>query len=744
MAHPDARPAVSPSSHLARTPVKRSCLCVVVAAAVLLGVVPSAAPQTGREVSRPGQEGAPPGPVDSVAVVAFANITGLPDDAWLGRGIVETVGVDLAGNGRLRVVVGDAVMAAFEALGADPTTAVDQHDTVVGVGRRLGVRWVVSGGYQRVGNQLRLTARIVDVATATVRHALTVDGEMPELFGLQDRLASTLRRFLAAPDEDAPRIVNTGPPSADPIEDVGLGVTPAPPVVRSTGSAGFAAVPTLRIDGPPPPMAPETLARDAGGRTTVRAVAIDVPLRIDGTLDEAAYDVVPALGGFIQQRPDEGEPITERTDAWVFYDNQNVYVTARLWDSAPESQWVANEMQRDSRQLISNDSFSVALDTFYDRRNGFAFMINPIGGFLDMQVTDEGNPNFDWNPIWNVRTGRFDGGWTVEMAIPFKSLRFQPGESQVWGLQLGRRIYWKNESAYLTAVPISAGGAMFRLSAAATLTGVRAPQGSRIFEIKPFAIGSVGSDMTAVPAVINDGDGDFGVDVKYGVTQGLTADFTYNTDFAQVEVDEQQVNLTRFSLFFPEKREFFLEGRGIFDFGRGVSFGGVGTPGGGGRTGGGRTGGFSGGGSAPTIFFSRRIGLESGQAVPILGGGRLTGKVGAFTVGALNIQTDDAVTADAVSTNFTAIRVKRDLFRRSSIGALFTGRSVAVDGNGSNEAFGVDGLFSFYDNLNFSGYYARTRTPGLEGEGDSYQTAFTYNGDLYAVGVDHLMVGDNF
>ena len=204
----------------------------------------------------------------------------------------------------------------------------------------------------------------------------------------------------------------------------------------------------------------------------------------------------------------------------------------------------------------------MAFDTFYDRRNGVAFLVNPIGGLMDFEIADEGNINMDWNPIWDVRTGRFDGGWNVEMQIPFKSLRFRPGLSQIWGLQLGRRIRHKYEDVYLTPVPISAAVGLFRLSAAGTLAGIEVPQGNRTFEVKPYAIGSLATDLNAVPRISNDGDGDFGVDVKYGVTQNLTADFTYNTDFAQVEVDEQQVNLTRFSLFFPEKREFFLEGAG--------------------------------------------------------------------------------------------------------------------------------------------------------------------------------------
>ena len=463
---------------------------------------------------------------------------------------------------------------------------------------------------------------------------------------------------------------------------------------------------------------------------------------MDGVLDEDVYETVPSFGDFIQQIPLEGEPSTERTEAWVFYDSEHVYVAGRLWDSAPEAQWIVNEMRRDSPNLFQNEYFSAVFDTFYDRRNAVGFMVNPIGGFSDIEIVDERPSSMDWNPVWNVRTGRFDGGWTVEMQIPFKSIRFRPGQTQLWGLQLGRHIRWKNERAYLTPVPISGGPGEMWVSAGSTLTGIEVPEGNRTFEIKPYGIGSMATDVTAVPRVVNQGAGNGGVDVKFGITENLTADFTYNTDFAQVEVDQQQVNLTRFSLFFPEKREFFLESQGTFDFGRGASFGTFSGGGSTGRRSGG--GGFSGGGDKPTIFFSRRIGLEQGQAVPILGGGRLTGKVGNFSIGAVNIQTDNAPNAGAATTNFTVLRVKRDILRRSAIGAIFTGRSVSTVGPGSNEVYGLDGTFAFYDNVNLNGYYARTRTPGLEGDDESYQAAFTYNGDRYALGVDHLLVGDNF
>ena len=704
-----------------------SSTATTAATALLLSLSIAAVVTTGAEAQSAASE-------RRVAVVGFVNITGLAADEWIGAGIVESLGAELERDGGLSVVARQTVSDALERLRADaegPGARTAEPD--VAAGRLLEAHWVISGGYQRLRERMRITARIVDVATGTVVHTAIVDGTDVELFALQDRLAAELRRGLAPEAAAAPtRAPNPPPGAAPPL---------APPAERvgATGRSGFTALPTTVIDGAPPPVAPETIARDATGRATVRAVRVSEPLRLDGVLDEGSYETVPSFGGFIQQAPNEGEPSTERTEAWVFYDDRNVYVGARLWDSAPESEWVANEMQRDSFQLINNEYFSASFDTFYDRRNAVAFMVNPLGGFFDFQITNEGSPNSNWNPIWDVRTGRFDGGWTVEMEVPFKSIRFNPG-AQIWGFQLGRRIYWKNETTYLNPVPISGGPGEFRVSASGTLTGVEVPSGNRTFEIKPYAIGSLATDVNAVPLISNDGDGNFGFDVKYGVTENLTADFTYNTDFAQVEVDEQQVNLTRFSLFFPEKREFFLESSGTFDFGRGLPFGGGGGPGGGTR----RPGGGFGGGDVPTIFFSRRIGLEQGQTVPILGGGRLTGKVGKFSIGVVNMQTDDVVGANAMSTNFTVLRVKRDILRRSSIGGIYTGRSVTTAGSGSNQVYGVDGAFSFYDNVNFNGYYARTQTPGLVGDDASYQGVFTYNGDLYAMQLDHLFVGDNF
>ena len=517
----------------------------------------------------------------------------------------------------------------------------------------------------------------------------------------------------------------------------------SPPVLTAgqTGQNGSSEFSSDARLNPPGPVAPATMARTDNGRVTVRAVRLAEPLNVDGVLDEAAYETRP-IGGFLQTLPLEGEPATERTDAWVFYDDDNIYLVCRCWDSAPPEEWIANEMRRDTNGLRQNDFFGALFDTFHDRRNGFNFYTNPLAARADQWITDEGNPNSDWNPVWSVRTGRFEGGWTVEMAIPFKSLRYISGVDQTWGIQIRRAIRRKNEFAYLTFVPASTGGtsSIFRVSAAADLVGLDLPSAGRNIEIKPYATSSLTSDLTLAEPVSNEADGDLGIDLKYGVTANITADLTYNTDFAQVEVDERQVNLSRFSLLFPEKREFFLEGRGTFDFGSRPFTGGGG--GGGGRGGGGG-GGFRGGGSEPTVFYSRRIGLSEGEAVPIIGGGRVTGKAGRLGFGLMNLQTND-VEGVTPETNFSVVRVKRDILRRSSIGALFTNRSESVEVDGTNQVYGVDGAFNFGQDVSFSGFYAQSRTPGLNSGNESYVGRASYGGDRYGLSADYTVVGDNF
>ena len=461
---------------------------------------------------------------------------------------------------------------------------------------------------------------------------------------------------------------------------------------------------------------------------TVRATRAIEPIRVDGKLDELLYKTTEAVSDFLQQEPNEGKAATERTEAWVFFDDDNIYISARCWESQPGRR-VANEMRRDTTQLRQNDHFAVLLDTFHDRRNAYLFYANPIGGFADSQITDEGPPNNDWNTVWTVKTGRFEGGWTIEMAIPFKSLRYRPGHDQTWGINMRRVVRWKNEWSHLTQVPraLTTFRGILKVSSAGTLVGLEAPTAARNLEVKPYALAGVTTDNTGPVPRSNDGEFRVGVDVKYGVTENLTTDVTINTDFAQVEVDEQQVNLTRFNLFFPEKRDFFLEGLGVFAF-AGRASAGVGA----------------GAGDTPYLFFSRRIGLDGGRPTPLRAGGRITGKAGAFTLGALNAQTGEEEQIGAPGANFTVLRAKRDILRRSSIGAMYTHRTATPGRIGSNDGYGVDSTFSFYQNVRFDAYLAGTRTMGRRGDDLSYRGFFDYNADRFGFQAERLVVEPNF
>ena len=474
------------------------------------------------------------------------------------------------------------------------------------------------------------------------------------------------------------------------------------------------------------PAHPAVILRDTVGGITVRATRTDVPIRIDGRLDEPMYGSVRVMSNFIQTEPQPGQPATENTDVWLMFDEEHVYVSVRCWESEP-SRRVANEMRRDSPGVSQgNDNIAFMFDTFHDRRNAVTFAVNSLGGRNDGQVTNQRQYNADWNPVWNVKAASFDGGWTFEAAIPFKSLRYGPGQEQTWGFNVVRTVRWKNETSYLSKVPesIASNAGIMYASYAATMVGLEAPPGSRNIEVKPYVTASLSTDRVATPRVSNDPEADVGVDAKYGLTQNLTADLTFNTDFAQVEADEQQVNLTRFNLFFPEKREFFLENQGVF------AFGGTATSGGAGDT--------------PILFYSRRIGLSQGGTVPIAGGGRLTGRVGRFTLGLLNIHSRDEPAAQARSTNFSVLRVKRDILRKSSIGALVTHRSLVQSGVGSNDAYGVDGSFAFFDNVYLNTFWARTRSENRAGSDVSYRAQVDYAADRYGLQLERLVVGSRF
>jgi hypothetical protein len=523
-----------------------------------------------------------------------------------------------------------------------------------------------------------------------------------------------------------------------------LGASSAPAVAQS-GSGGATPLATgapprsvsLQPDAPPEPIAPEVITRDSEGRATVRAVRVSQPMKIDGALDEAIYRDVRPISDFIQVEPDGGQAATERTETWVAFDEDNVYVSFKVWDSQMDT-LIATEMRRDSTSSWQgNDLIAFIFDTFYDRRTAFTFTTNALGGRSDGFANDR-QYSSDWNPVWETRAGRFEGGWTVESAVPFKSLRYPPGSTQVWGFNAMRVKRARNEISTLTKVPPARGQSGFQSAQfAAGLVGIEAPPKGANMDVKPYAISNLTTDRTVTPQISNHPEAEAGLDVKYAVTQGLVADLTVNTDFAQVEADEQQINLTRFNLFFPEKRDFFLENQGTF------AFGGVAINSAGGNFGGGFIGSTN---VAPIMFYSRRIGLHQDHQVPLNVGGRLTGRAGKYSIGILNIQTGDKEEEfGAPATNFSVVRVKRDVLRRSSVGLLFSNRSESTVGTGGNLSYGIDGTFAFYENLQINAYWAGTDTEGLSTrDNTSYRGQLDYSGDRYTVQVERMKIGDNF
>jgi hypothetical protein len=502
-------------------------------------------------------------------------------------------------------------------------------------------------------------------------------------------------------------------------------------VFVTAASAGQAPLPP-GFTGPPPPVAPEVMSLDDAGQVTVRAVRIDQPLRVDGAFDEALYRDIKPITGMFQVEPFAGEPATERTEIWLSFDEDNLYVSVRCFDTSMD-RLVATEMRRDSTLMFQgNDIISIIFDPFYDRRNTIAFTINPLGGRSDGTITNERQYSSDWNPVWTLKTGRFDGGWTVEAAYPFKSLRYQPGRDQVWGFNLLRIKRSKNEVMSLTKIPPGRSAQVVQqASNAAAMVGLQVPPGGRTLDLKPFATSNVTTDRAN--NVAHDPGGSIGLDAKYSITQNLTADMTVNTDFAQVEADEQQINLTRFSLFFPEKRDFFLENQGTFSFG-GVAGGGLNA----------------GGSDAPILFYSRRIGLNrrcpscEQREIPLDVGGRLSGRSGRYSFGVLNIETGDEERTGTRPTNFTVLRAKRDILRKSSVGIIGTNRSRTAADTGSNQVFGVDSTLSFFQNLQMNTYWTRTLSPGTRGRDTSYRFQVDYPGDRYGVQLERLDIGPQF
>ena len=445
----------------------------------------------------------------------------------------------------------------------------------------------------------------------------------------------------------------------------------------------------------------------------------DGPVTLDGRFDEASWATAPIAKGFLQNDPLEGAPATFDTEVQLLYDDHALYIGVFAKDDQP-GEIIVNELRKDFN-TGNADGFSVVIDSFHDERNGYQFAINPGGAKWDAQMSNEGrDSNANWDGIWDVATRIGETGWYAEIEIPFKTLKFSPDALQTWGINFQRRLRRRNENSYWA--PIRRIHQLTRVSMAGTVEGLQGLRPGANVRVKPYALGNF--NKVSSSSTSNDYDG--GLDVKYGVTTGLTWDFTVNTDFSQVEADEQQVNLTRFSLFFPEKRDFFLENSGVFQFGSGTAGGGGG--GGGGGVGGGRQN----VSQDMVFFFSRQIGLsDSGGAIPILAGTRLTGRTGAYSIGALNIQQQrkDA----SPSTNFTALRLRRNVLANSDVGVMLLNKDAS--GSAYNRAAGADANFRFFRDLTFNFALAKTDSPSskVPGTGDDWysKSSFGYRDNFW-------------
>ena len=468
--------------------------------------------------------------------------------------------------------------------------------------------------------------------------------------------------------------------------------------------------------------APDEIDYDTAHLSRVAtAVRVGETITIDGRLDEPAWELAPPVGDLIQRRPRSGEPMTERTEVRFLYDDDNLYIGVICFDSDPDG-IIVNSLQKDYATQES-DGVTILIDSLHDRRSGFTFVANPAGARRDVQLANDGSGNVDWDGVWDVKTGRDQEGWVAEYVIPFKTLRFTSAPSQVWGLQITRRVARKNEEADWAPLPQRFSN--WRMSLAGTLTGLENIHQGRNLKVKPFVSTGVTQSRNAAGRLqtirglerLKDYDG--GVDIKYGLTPSLTLDGTYRTDFAQVEVDQQQVNLTRFNLFFPEKRDFFLENSGTFDFGRT---------------------GFGGGNLVP--FFSRRIGLSAaGTPIPIVGGARVSGQVDRYDVGVLAIKTERL---DSTPSNtFLVGRVKRNLSTSSWIGALATNRDSTRPGD-YNRVVGADAHFQFFRKLDFDGYLLGSETPGRSGRNQARRVQTGWTDEELVASVEYNTVQPNF
>jgi len=455
------------------------------------------------------------------------------------------------------------------------------------------------------------------------------------------------------------------------------------------------------------------------------------PVMDGDVLNDLAWNDVPAVTTFIQKTPDEGDNVSENTVVKVMYSDKIFFVSVVCYDSKPD-EIVISDTRRDS-PLNNSDSFSFIIDTFKDFQTGYLFGTNPAGIEYDAQITGGGEGgsmmrrfsmgtgggfNVNWDAVWEVKSQRGDYGWSAEFAVPFKTLRYKEGKDQSWGINFERVIARNKEEAHWA--PISRQFTMNRLVSAGTLTQMNVPS-SRNIKIMPYVLGQNNEKKEETSSKSNDGT--FGLDGKISVGSSMSLDLTYNTDFAQVEADEQQINLDRFSLFFPEKRAFFLENAGLFSVGTG--------------------GGFFG----PDIemFFSRRIGVgPDGEPVPIVGGGRLTGTFSGMKVGMLSMRTDK-VTDITDANQYSVLRLKKELPNRTHIGAMYTALDHMGKDGYMNQSYAFDAQLGIGELSKIVVFAGLTDTPDMEKDNAyAYRMEFARDTKQVSTSASYTEVGANF
>jgi hypothetical protein len=467
-------------------------------------------------------------------------------------------------------------------------------------------------------------------------------------------------------------------------------------------------------------------------------------IKIDGRLDDPIWQHAQRLTRFIQREPNDGAPVSEPTEVRVAFDAKNFYIAADMQDREPE-RIIANVMRRDA-DLLSNDSFEIYLDTFHDHRNFFFFATNALGAQRDGLIRNEGeNQNWDWDGVWEATGRRTAQGWVAEIAIPFKTLRFANDSLQTWGANFVRRIARHREESYWSPVARELGFfGHFKPAYYGHLEGFRQLHQGGALELKPFSLAGGAKDFEAAGNPFTR-QLDFGADAKIHLTANLTADLTLNTDFAQVESDQEQANITRFDLFFPEKREFFLENADIFRVGeRLLDF----EP------------------PSTLLFFSRKIGLtDDGDPIPVTGGAKITGKMGKYEVGLLEVLTgeksyinDDDELVELPRQNFTVVCLKRDILAKSSIGIIGTSRdgwdnvvkrkavnrNLISDAAEYNRVVAADINLSLGSYSRLTGFIGKSQTNGLRGKDYAGTAFFSHDRDRWGISLGYTDIQDHF